>query len=516
MLGDRSNVAFEPFFGGFVVETLTIGMYGETRNAIREYIQNGFDSIQRATGDLKILSPGKGAIEIELGADRNSLTIRDNGAGLPVKSAAATLTRVGASNKSHVKNAGFRGIGRLAGIVFSDRVTFRTKARGERQETTVVFDAKAMRAAMAPGKGSTKSALDLMKECVAAYRADVSDSTRHYFEVRLEGFVDEPDECKSSQAMYDFVSQVAPVPFPDDFPYREKLREAEQQYGIPIEEVAVSVVDGTGDPVWVTKRYSKEYRFDSGTIALSDCTLYHSRTRRWWAWVGKKSESGSYTDVRVSGLRVRVRNIQIDGTDIIREIFRDHAKSHVRFQDYFVGEVFIRPDAVVPNARRDGFEEDAGWKRLRRELVPIVRGLGKEAYQVSKQGQLSVSALKSNLEKSKRELSKIRRGEFTDTNAIISLSKRLTTYQNRVGQAIVGADMEAAAQLQAIGAGLADLRQEALSHVASAANGEDRERIQEEAREEFFDEILVLLEDVLSPGCYAEVHEALLDEYRAE
>ena len=48
MANNQTRVEFEPYFGGFVLETLTIGMYGEARNAIREYIQNGFDSIQRA------------------------------------------------------------------------------------------------------------------------------------------------------------------------------------------------------------------------------------------------------------------------------------------------------------------------------------------------------------------------------------------------------------------------------------------------------------------------------------
>ena len=71
MANERSNVSFEPFFGGFVLETLTIGMYGEARNAIREYIQNGFDSIQRAIDDLKILPAGKGLIEIVLSQDAN-------------------------------------------------------------------------------------------------------------------------------------------------------------------------------------------------------------------------------------------------------------------------------------------------------------------------------------------------------------------------------------------------------------------------------------------------------------
>ena len=35
---NETPVAVHPFFGGFVLETLTIGMYGESRNAIREYI----------------------------------------------------------------------------------------------------------------------------------------------------------------------------------------------------------------------------------------------------------------------------------------------------------------------------------------------------------------------------------------------------------------------------------------------------------------------------------------------
>jgi Histidine kinase-, DNA gyrase B-, and HSP90-like ATPase len=401
-VNDQTPVSFEPFFGGFILETLTIGMYGEARNAIREYIQNGFDSVQRATGELKILPNGGGLIEIELSADRKSLKIRDNGAGLPVKTAATVLTRVGASGKSHRKNAGFRGIGRLAGIVFSDMVTFTTKTKGEREQTMVVFKAKAMRAAMAPGKGSAKSAQELMKENVEAFRAPNRDANSHFFEVKLEGLADSPDECQSAKEMYDFVSQVAPVPYPDDFPYLSKLRAAAKKSGIPIDEVRITIKDGTAKPKPVTKRYGATYDFESGTVTLSDCVIHHSPTDRWWAWVGKKGESGAYTDTRVSGLRIRVRNIQIDGTAIVRDIFRDHAKSHVRFQDYFLGEIFVEPSALVPNARRDGFEEDASWKRVRNELAAVMKTLGKETYKVSKQGQLSVEALRSNLQAAKK------------------------------------------------------------------------------------------------------------------
>ena len=516
MPNNQTSVAFEPFFGGFVLETLTIGMYGEARNAIREYIQNGFDSIQRAIGELRILRDGSGVIEIELAADRKSLTIWDNGAGLPVKTAATVLTRVGASGKSHHKNAGFRGIGRLAGIVFSDTVTFTTKAKGEGEQTTVIFDAKAMRAAMAPGKGSTKSALDLMRESVVAFRSPSQNANKHFFEVKLEGFTAAPGECLSPKKMYDFVSQVAPVPYPDAFPYQDELRDAAEKSGILIENVQITIKSGVGKPKPVTKQYGASYEFESGTVTLNDCAIRHSPTDRWWAWVGKKAESGAYTDTRVGGLRVRVRNIQIDGTAIVRDIFRDHAKSYVRFQDYFLGEIFIKTGTLVPNARRDGFEEDAAWKRIRNELATVVKELGKEAYRVSKQGQLSVEALKSNLQTAKKEMRGLQRTEFADTDRVVKLSKNVTTFQSRVARGALGADMETAAELQAIGSAFADIKQEALSHVAGAAAAIDREKVQQEARDDLLQEIVSVLEGALSPGCFADAREALMEEFGEE
>jgi Histidine kinase-, DNA gyrase B-, and HSP90-like ATPase len=513
LTAEETSVAFEPFFGGFIIETLTIGMYGEARNAIREYIQNGFDSVQRAIEDVHTLQRGEGLIEVEMAADRKSLVIRDNGAGLSVKTAATVLTRVGASNKNHRRNAGFRGIGRLAGIVFSNTVTFTTKAKGEREQTTVVFDGKKMREAMAPGKGSSKSALELLRDTVTAHRSGHPEVNKQFFEVSLEGFVDEPDECKSPKELDDFLSQVAPVPYPDDFPYRARLKEAADVHGIPIEEVRVTIKDGAKDPVPVTKQYRVQYDFDSGRVALSDCEIHVSPTNRWWAWVGKKDESGAYTDEKVGGLRVRVRNIQIDGTEVVRNIFREHAKSHARFQDYFLGEIFVAPASLVPNARRDGFEEDGAWKSVRSEIASVVKLLVKETHIISKKGQLSVDALQGNLSALEEEMRLLRKAEFADADRVISLSKNVTTYQARVAKGLQGAPMETAAELQAIGSAMTDIKREALSHVSVAAATVDREQVQQEARDEFLKEILAVLEEALPPNCFAAAQDALLEEF---
>ena len=203
-------VPVEPYFGSFILETLTVGMYGESRNAIREYVQNGFDSIQRATKELKQLKPGTGLIRVIFGEDRDSLTILDNGAGLPVKVAASTLTSVGASRKDYRFDAGFRGIGRLAGIVFTSLVTFRTKAAGETEETRVVFKAAEMRQLMSPGEGNKIQADELLRRCVEINVAQADAAAPPFFEVVLSGFTDPPLECVDPAVMYHSITVMNP------------------------------------------------------------------------------------------------------------------------------------------------------------------------------------------------------------------------------------------------------------------------------------------------------------------
>ena len=143
-----------PHIGAFVLETLTVGMYGEPRHTLREYVQNSFDSI-RAAQRTKYLS-GRGRVDITIAAD--AIIIRDNGLGVPADSAWNTLTSVGASKKDRQRDAGFRGIGRLAGMAYCDTLIFRTSFPGETVLTTVRFDCSRLQAAMNPDEGGDTEA----------------------------------------------------------------------------------------------------------------------------------------------------------------------------------------------------------------------------------------------------------------------------------------------------------------------------------------------------------------------
>jgi molecular chaperone HtpG len=510
---NSTEVKVKPFFGGFVLETLTIGMYGESRNAIREYIQNAFDSIERAIGDTEIIQPGKGLIEINMAKDKDSLIIRDNGVGLPASTAVQTLTSIGASTKDHKNDAGFRGIGRLAGIVFSDKVTFTTKARGEAKQTTVIFNASDMRKAMSPEKGSTISAEELIQKCVEAYTSPSKNIKDHFFEVKLNGFDNPPIECTSYKHMEEFVSQVAPVPYSKKFPYRDKLTKAAEECQVPIEEVVIKIQDSTEPAVAITKRYEDKYKISSGWIKLTGCDIHISPDHKWWAWIGKSDESSAYSDPRIRGIRVRMKNIQIDGTELVREIFQRHAMSYIRFQDYYIGEIFVRPSYLVPNARRDGFEETKEWKKMRTELGVLVKALGKEAYANSNRGQFAVESLVTKVDEKREEIKRLRLMQFRNMDQVIALSAEITKIQKRIAKAAKEADLPTASTLQALGAELMDMKAETIRNIGGSESPPDVEEVQLEARDELMKELITLFEDELSPSCAVAARNLLRKQY---
>ena len=113
-------------FGKYVLDSLSVGMYSHPLMAIREYIQNSADAIDYLPG-----LPDSASIDVVIDGRKRSLSIRDNGAGIPCDKARGTLLNVGCSEKDPTLNRGFRGIGRLGGLGYCDELRFITKSQGE-------------------------------------------------------------------------------------------------------------------------------------------------------------------------------------------------------------------------------------------------------------------------------------------------------------------------------------------------------------------------------------------------
>ena len=70
--------------GMYLLETLTAGMYNEPLSIYREYIQNSVDSFEIVK---KAKKKGPQLVKIEIDPTERSVTVYDNGAGIPADQA---------------------------------------------------------------------------------------------------------------------------------------------------------------------------------------------------------------------------------------------------------------------------------------------------------------------------------------------------------------------------------------------------------------------------------------------
>ena len=78
--------------------------------------------------------------------DQNTrkIVIKDNATGVKVDKIRSTLADIADSDKQRGESAGFRGIGRLGGLAYCDKLKFITTAKGERKKKLMKMNIKFM------------------------------------------------------------------------------------------------------------------------------------------------------------------------------------------------------------------------------------------------------------------------------------------------------------------------------------------------------------------------------------
>lgn len=525
----RGEAVPPPLIGSFLLESITTGMYGERRNAIREYVQNSLDGVQAAVA-AKILKAGREKITLTIDAGKKTLTIYDNGIGLPYRVAMSTLTTVGASRKQRGREAGFRGIGRLAGIAFSNTLQFRTKAAGDTVETIVSFDCAALRKGME--FSGLKPAAALISECVTYRQQKVPNASDHYFEVTLQDLTNPPPEATRLVDLEEFLAQVAPVDFHPDFAsFRSKIFDAAGAVEVPmvggdagdddadeeqplLDRIAfdhVTIVlreagSKTERPVYKPYR-PKMLGAENENVALTRVTVRHGESGTWWGWIGHKKIPGDYQKENVAGIRFRLKNIQIDGNDLIRDVpTTNEARSTFgRWSNWFVGEIYVDPKSVVPNARRDNFEEDDVWLKIRNEIMPVCAELTKEARAVSKEYQTSLRVLEAKVKRHRERFLKISHSKTFDLSKVRNLivdTEKIEKDLEKAGPGETSADQ---LKLKNFSKELNQIRVSLLEKPKT----HDYEQFRKAIRQEMLEATLKVLNDYLELPLYQEVKKAL-------
>src|SRR6266508_4367160 len=85
---------------------------------------------------------------VTIDPEKRSVRIRDNGSGIAWTDFTRRLTALGASGKRGTQARGFRGVGRLAGLGYSQELVFRSRIEGETLVSELRWDCRALKAAL--------------------------------------------------------------------------------------------------------------------------------------------------------------------------------------------------------------------------------------------------------------------------------------------------------------------------------------------------------------------------------
>lgn len=506
-----------PRIGAFVLETLTTGMYTNPLDTLREYVQNSFDAIRDAER-VDILPNGAGRIEISVDEKARNLTIRDNGTGIPIDAIHSRLVNIGMSSKNIQTDAGFRGIGRLAGIAYCNRLVFNTQAMGESNISSVAFDCEKLRQSMSPRMKQVEE----LVQVISSYATVTTEKSRkkdHFFEVKMEGINDAGQEFLEWRKINTYLCQVAPVGLDtQSFHHAGAIHQWLKEHNVIIPVVSIIITAGTMN-YQVLKPYRKlTYTTiqEKHKIHIKGITFFPEDAgpdSLFWGWYADTNCPGSFGDETVAGLRLRKANIGIGMANSMTEIFGDASESYARLNKYFMGEIHIQDSGVIPNARRDGFEDSPEWNVIRNELVEFARERSREAHQLSQARNLDIDRLVGAAQKERESAEKRRKTGLASKNEKIKILAKIDRQLGKLDAAKrAERDQNEINEIEKVRKGLQKSR-DAIENETNFSAQNLNSALDKKQRK-IIAEIIGILYDVLDEPSFERAREAILSKYQ--
>ena len=367
-------VADEIVIGKDILELVSSSMYVDPMTIYREYVQNAADAIDEAHSQGLLSRNEPGVVDISFEVSTRTVRIRDNGTGVPWDRFARTLAGLGGSAKRGTQARGFRGVGRLAGLGYAQELVFRSRCQGETEVSELRWDCRHLKSLLRSAEFSGGVA-DLISQVAKVARVPAGDMPPRFFEVELRGIVRlRSDRLITPAAVSEYLSQVAPVPFSPEFSFGAEITAAMRTVMRPT-DLHIHVA-GSETPLYRPHRDT----FDAGNGRMIS---YESVDIRQvpdmdgglaaLAWVLHHPYEGAIPVANlIKGLRLRASDVQVGSGTVLEELFAEQ-----RFNAWSVGEVHVLDRRIVPNGRRDDFEQNAHLGNLLNQLAPTAREISR-------------------------------------------------------------------------------------------------------------------------------------------
>ena len=203
--------------GGELLPILTRGLYRDTLDCLREYIQNAIDAE---------------ASRLQVIIDPDVVSVVDDGTGMDADGARKAM-RLGISEKNPLVNIGFRGIGIYSGFNLCDSLEIFTKSAPEEVTYRLFFDFKQIRMELMAeqerrnlGEAPRLYLQRLLEESVFMEPSQDDVIKDHGTRVIMSGLL--PDaylRINDWDEVVDYLQNVVPLPFSSEFKFGKEIEE---------------------------------------------------------------------------------------------------------------------------------------------------------------------------------------------------------------------------------------------------------------------------------------------------
>jgi hypothetical protein len=417
---EKSN---EHYAYGSVLEAISRGLYPDRKHILREFVQNAYDGL----ADLKRERPRITLKPIEITAKPPSLIIADKGFGMSEEKM-RQYRYLGFSEKQVGSHAGFRGIGKFSAISACDRVIVHSSRLGDPRKFSVEIDAKGIFEQLNTDKNPPLEAV-LQKH--SSFSSSPEESDDHYTFVELHGIRPDAAELLDEHVIRPYITRTAPVPFEPEFPFALEISERLTQVCPNFLEVPLHV---NGIPVY------KPFLRDASRPEYIEVLSGQSELLA-YAWfshnLGKgqfpKDEDDETAGRRhpFSGLHFRVHNFAVGDAMLVRKSIW-HTAPERAF--YFVGEIHVLDQKVIPTSDRVDFEDNSARGTLYGHCQQLVSRLNIRAdvnsqkhrlREVVAKGEQTVDTVEEELKDHKLESDLKEQTDFSVQKLLEDLAKRL-------------------------------------------------------------------------------------------
>lgn len=355
--------------GGDLLPILTRGLYRDTLDALREYIQNAIDA--KST-------------QIQVSVDPDIVSVLDNGSGMGATDARNAI-RLGISEKNPLVNVGFRGIGIYSGFNLCDLLEIYTKTSNDSDTYRLAFNFDQIRRELLAEQERRNLGMEpevylekLLEDFVFVELAEDGIIEDHGTRVVMSGLLpDSYSRLNDWDQVEEYLQNVVPLPFHPEFKWGGMIEERFKEEDHRVVPLTLEIGDRS---LPIFRPYTDRIFKFGGNHPPEFFDVKDTRQSFGFAWVCVNDARETIKDVNVRGLLIKKFGFSIADRRYLEPYF-----VRTVYSRRITGEVIVNHPNLIPNAARSDFENNLTRQTLLESLPKLTRAVDRWANKIQEE-----------------------------------------------------------------------------------------------------------------------------------